>query len=86
MSRTYCLLMLCLMLQPAMAATMDDHFWKNCPGPACPANAPSRDTDVYQRQESQYKKMDKKQLEQEIKVHEEAIKNIQREEKQRYDR
>lgn len=86
MSKTYCLLMLGLLLPPALAATTDDDFWKNCPGPACPANVSNRDTDAYQLQESQHKKMDERQLEQEIKTHGEAIKKIQREEKQRYDR
>lgn len=83
---TYCLLMLCVVFQPAMAATTDDDFWKNCPGPACPANVPNPDTDAYQRKEERYKQLDKKQLEQERKLHEKTIKEIQREEKQRYER
>ncbi|MFA6162093.1 MAG: hypothetical protein WC685_01545 [Methylobacter sp.] len=74
------------MIQPTMAATTDDDFWKHCPGPACPANVPNRDTDAYRREENQYKQMDKKQLEQEHKFYEKAIKEIQREEKQRYER
>lgn len=78
--------MFCLLLQPAMAATTDDDFWKNCPGPGCPANVPNRDTDAYQRDDKQYKHMDKRKLEQERELHEKAIKEIQREEKQRYER
>lgn len=86
MSKAYCLLLLCLVLQPAMAATTDDDFWKNCPGPACPANAPSPDAKAYQRDEDKLKQMDKTQLKQERKLHEKVIKEIQREEKQRYER
>lgn len=84
MSRTCYLLMLSLMLPVAMADTTGDDFWKNCPGPACPANVPNRDSNAYKQHGDKYKQMDKKQLEQEREFHENAIKEIQRKERQLY--
>lgn len=87
MNRANCFFVLCLMLQPAIAATTNEDYWKNCPGPACPANAPSQETEAYIKKERPpYGGMDKKQLDQEQKLHEKEIKKIQREERLRYDR
>lgn len=54
------------MLPVAMAETTSEDYWENCPGPACPANMPNRETnanDQVERKES-YRQMDQKQLEQ----------------------
>ncbi len=84
----YCFFLLCIVFQPAMATKTDNShdFWKNCPGAACPANVPNRDTDAYQQKEDRYKQLDERQLEKERNFHERKIKEIRREEKQRYER
>ncbi len=85
----YCLFVLCVVFQPAMATKTDNNydFWKNCPGRACPANEPNGGTGGgSQQKEDRYKHLDERQLEKERNFHKNKIKEIQREEKQRYER
>lgn len=78
MNKAFLIIVLFLILPPSYALTTGDDFWKNCPGTACPANMPNRDTSV--QTSDKYEKMDKKQLDRERNHHEKVINEIQREE------
>jgi hypothetical protein len=69
----------------ANAATTGGDFWKNCPGAACPANAPDEKYGATGQAHREYEQMDSKRLRKERERHEDSLKKIQREEKKRDD-
>lgn len=60
-----------------------DEFWKDCPGPACPANVPDFSIDKESSGGNIYEHMDQKQLEKEREKLEDSIKQIDREDDRR---
>ena len=83
MNRAYLFILLALPLSSVMAAATGSDFWKNCPGPACPANVPDKAFIAVEPNGKEYEQMNSKRLRRERELHEEAIKKIHQEEQRR---
>ena len=66
----------------ANAAT-GDKFWKDCPGPACPAKEPESEHSIKKESAEQYERIDREDLRKERKRHEREIKALEKEERRR---
>lgn len=89
MIKSLLLILFLIQVTHANAAEIGADWWKNCPGPGCPAKSPVESYEKLERSGSSektikdYKQMENHKLLKERERHEKALEKIEKEERKR---